>query len=96
MGGGLSYLSSALRGWATSSVFPFQQRRQGGERLVRDLGGYHCGCHTTCPACGKGRQMFLIFLVFIVMAIEAQEFPITPIGWVVIVIHILVMNRQFP
>ena len=38
---------------------------------------------------------FQMLLVFVVMAVQAEEFPVTPIRWVVVVIVMPVMDCQF-
>jgi len=39
--------------------------------------------------------MFLVLLVFVVVTIETEKFPVAAIRWVVVMIHILMVNRQF-
>jgi hypothetical protein len=33
--------------------------------------------------------------MFIVVTVETQQFPVAPVGWIVVVVVVLVMDRQF-
>lgn len=39
---------------------------------------------------------FDLFLMLIVVAIKAQQFPVATVGWVMVVVVVTMMNRQFP
>ena len=41
-----------------------------------------------------GRITYLIPLVLIVMTIEAEQFPVTPVRGIVVVVMVLVMDRE--
>ena len=41
-----------------------------------------------------GRIRQLIPLVLIVVAIETKQFPVAPVRWIVVVVMVLVMDRE--
>jgi hypothetical protein len=77
-------------------IAPLEERRQVTKGFVRGrLGGGGRG-PAAGTASGEGGQVFLVPLVLIVVAIEAEEFPVAAVRRVVVVIHVLMVNRQLP
>ena len=74
----------------SSLLLVFQQVSETGEWLVcRRLPAVAAGF-------GFAEGLFIkILLVFIVVAVETEKLPVAPVRWIVIVIVVLVMDREF-
>lgn len=72
-----------------SLLLVLQQVGETGEWFVRGWLPVAAG-----PGCAEG--LFIkILLVFIIVAVEAEELPVAPVRRIVVVIVVLVMDREF-
>ena len=65
---------------------------QGLQAFEGSMGRLLTACVPTAFA--TGGNMFLVSLVLVVVAVETKEFPVTPIGWVVVVVVVSVVDGQ--
>ena len=71
-----------------NSTLLLQQILQVGKR---GMGGGRAPCRLLGPSAGR----FQLPQMLVVMAIQAEKFPVAAVGWIVVVIVVAVMHRQF-